>query len=82
MTIDDAQRPSPQLTLAEIEATWPPAVSVKTATTAFPFCLATSYALIKRGEFPAKTIKAGGRWLVITDSILASLRADAQSEAA
>lgn len=62
-------------TLAQI-AKWPATVDLPTAGTAYGISRAHAYELVKRGEFPARVIKAGGRYVVVTASILRSLGAD------
>lgn len=57
-------------TLDEIKTTWPAAVSVEKGSNALGFSRAYGYALIRRGEFPAKVIKAGRRCTVITASLV------------
>lgn len=62
-------------TLAEIKATWPPAVDVPTAATAFGMSRSKAYELVARDEFPAKVAKYGGRIMVITESLVRALSA-------
>lgn len=71
-TAPPRQRP----TLAEIRA-WPASVSIPLASTAFGFSRSHGFELAARGEFPAKVIRAGGRWLVVTASIVSALSAEA-----
>lgn len=61
-------------TLAQIRS-WPAAVSVPVAATAFGFGRSHAYDLVARGEFPARVIKAGGRYLVVTAEIVRQLSA-------
>ena len=61
-------------TLEEIKA-WPAAVSVTTAAQAFGISRSHAFDLARRGEFPAKVIRAGGRYLVVTASIISALSA-------
>ncbi|WNV92051.1 AlpA family phage regulatory protein [Umezawaea sp. Da 62-37] len=62
-------------TLAEIKATWPAAVDVPTAATAFGMSRSKAYDLVARAEFPAKVAKYGGRFMVITESLIRALSA-------
>jgi hypothetical protein len=59
-------------TLDEIKQ-WPATVDVPKGGTAFGISRAYSYELVKRNEFPAKLIEAGGVKRVITADILAKL---------
>jgi predicted DNA-binding transcriptional regulator AlpA len=63
-------------TLDEIRA-WPAAVSVPRAATALGISRSHAYELVARGEFPAKTIPAGHRLIVVTADIIRQLSADA-----
>jgi predicted DNA-binding transcriptional regulator AlpA len=63
-------------TLAEIKATWPPAVDVPTAATAFGMSRSKAYDLVARDEFPAKVAKYGSRIMVITESLVRALSAE------
>lgn len=56
--------------LDEIRTTWPATVSVEWGSNACGFSRAYGYDLIQRGEFPAKVIKAGRRYSVITASLV------------
>lgn len=67
--------PIPAPTLTEIKA-WPATVDVAVAASAFGLSKSFSYEAIARGEFPAKTLKVGGRWRVITASIVKALSVD------
>ncbi|MEU4801317.1 helix-turn-helix domain-containing protein [Actinosynnema sp. NPDC023587] len=58
--------------LAEIRR-WPAAVSVATAATAFNISRSKAYDLIARGEFPAKVMRLGGHYKVVTASIVRAL---------
>ncbi|GAB3902685.1 hypothetical protein GCM10029964_093510 [Kibdelosporangium lantanae] len=60
-------------TLAEIRERWPATVDVVVAGRAFGLSRSLSYDLVARGEFPATVIKVGGRYRVITASILRTL---------
>lgn len=57
-------------TLAEIKASWPPAVDVPTAGAAFGLSRSHAYELVTRGKFPAKVVKFGGRYKVLTESLI------------
>lgn len=64
-------------TLTEIRTSWPPTVDVPTAALAFGISRSHAYDLVVRGQFPAKVIKVGSRYRVITESIVAALSAEA-----
>lgn len=70
VTVDES------LTLAKIKQEWPPAVDVTVAALAFGLSRSHAYELISRGEFPAKVIKVGSRYRVITESVIQALSAD------
>lgn len=55
-------------TLEEIK-TWGATVSVSTACKPLGISTAHGYALLGRGEFPAKTLHVGGCWRVVTASL-------------
>lgn len=57
-------------TLAEIRNHWPATVDVPTAGTVFGLSRSHSYELIKRGEFPAKVVRIGSRYRVLTESVI------------
>lgn len=59
-------------TLDEIRLS-PAVTPVEVACADFGFSTSHGYDLIRRGEFPAKVIKAGRRYVVVTSSILAQL---------
>jgi predicted DNA-binding transcriptional regulator AlpA len=59
-------------TLEEIRS-WPAAVSVEQAALALGVSRAHAYECIKSDNFPARSIRVGGRVKVITSSILAVL---------
>jgi predicted DNA-binding transcriptional regulator AlpA len=61
-----------QPTLDDIRA-WPAAVSIPKACTAYGIGRTHGYELARRGEFPAKVIRAGGRFVVVTATILRQL---------
>lgn len=64
-------------TLAEIERTWAPTVDIPRACVPFGISRSHGYELAARGEFPAKVLRVGGRYRVITSSIVEVLRAGA-----
>ena len=64
-------------TLTEIKRSWPPTVDVPTAALAFGISRSHAYDLVVRGQFPAKVIKVGSRYRVVTESIVAALSAEA-----
>ena len=64
-------------TLDEIKTTWPATVSVEEGSKALGFSRAYGYALIARGEFPVKVIRAGRRFSVITASLVRVLEGEA-----
>lgn len=55
-------------TLEEIK-TWGATVNVPTACKPLGISTAHGYALLARGEFPAKTLHVGGCWRVVTASL-------------
>ncbi len=61
-----------QPTLEEIRA-WPAAVSIGVASTAYGISRSHGYDLAARGEFPARTIRCGARWVVVTADIVRQL---------
>lgn len=63
-------------TLSEIQR-WPASVDVPTAATAFGISRSHAYELITRGQFPAKIIRVGNRYRVITASIVRALSDEA-----
>lgn len=63
-------------TLDDIKG-WPAVVDVPRACTAYGLSRSYGYELVRRGEFPAKVIEAGGRKLVVTASIVAALSSEA-----
>lgn len=52
---------------------WPAAVSIPRASAAYGFSRSHGFELANRGEFPAKLIKAGGRWLCVTADLIRTL---------
>ena len=71
-----------QPTLDEIRQ-WPAAVTITRASAAFGISRSCGFELAKRGQFPAKVIKAGGRWCVVTADIVRQLSAgDRDTDAA
>jgi excisionase family DNA binding protein len=65
-----------QLTLSELRL-WPATVDVSTAAAAFGISRSHAYELVARGEFPAKIIRIGRRYRVITASIIRALSDEA-----
>jgi len=65
-------------TLPEIRQ-WPASVDVPTAAAAFGISRSHAYELINREEFPAKVIRVGNRYRVITASIIRTLSDEAPS---
>ena len=63
-------------TLSRIKQEWPPTVDVTAAAMAFGLSRSHAYDLISRGEFPAKVIKVGNRYRVVTESVIHLLSAD------
>lgn len=61
-------------TLEEIRA-WPAAVSIPVACSAYGISRSHGFALAARGEFPARTIRCGARWVVVTADIVRQLSA-------
>lgn len=57
-------------TLAEIRTRWPATVDVPTAGSVFGLSRSHAYELIKQGEFPAKVVRIGCRYRVVTESII------------
>ena len=49
---------------------WPATVSVPTACKPLGVCNSHGYALVARGEFPARVIRVGGRVRVVTASLV------------
>jgi hypothetical protein len=56
-------------TLDEIRH-WPATVDIPRANTALGLSRAHGYALAQRGEYPARVLKLGGRYRVVTASIV------------
>lgn len=73
--IDDSD-PVGMPTLREIAETWPATVSVSRAALAFGLSRSHAYDAASRGEFPARVIKVGGRYRVVTASIVRVLSDD------
>jgi len=61
-------------TLDEIRR-WPAGVSIPRACSAFGFSRSHGFDLAQRDEFPARLIKAGGRWVVVTADLVRVLSA-------
>jgi helix-turn-helix protein len=68
----EAMKETRALTLSEIQQ-WPASVAVSTAAAAFGISRSHAYELITRSEFPAKVIRVGNRYRVITASIIRAL---------
>jgi predicted DNA-binding transcriptional regulator AlpA len=58
-----------QPTLDEIR-TWPAAVSMTAGASALGISRSHGYELAQRGEFPARVVRVGGRWVVITADLI------------
>jgi excisionase family DNA binding protein len=56
-------------TLAEIES-WPLTVSVPDAARVLGIGRSTAYELVLTGELPVKAVRVGGRWRVLTASLI------------
>ena len=65
-------------TLEEIRA-WPAAVSVPRAATALGISRSHAYELVQHGHLPAKTIRAGSRYVVVTADLVRLLSAGDQT---
>lgn len=65
-----------ELTLSELRLL-PATVNVSTAADAFGISRSHAYELVARGEFPAKIIRVGRRYRVITASIIRTLSDEA-----
>jgi predicted DNA-binding transcriptional regulator AlpA len=64
-------------TLKEIRELWPATVDVPAAGVVFGLSRSHSYELVSRGKFPAKVIKVGSRYRVVTASIIDALSSEA-----
>jgi excisionase family DNA binding protein len=62
-------------TLREVRA-WPAVVDVTQAAAALGISRSTGYELIRTNQFPARSIKVGGRVRVLTSSLLQVLEDD------
>lgn len=60
-------------TLEEIRTSWPATVDVPTAGRAFGISRSHAYDLVNCHEFPARVIKVGGRYRVVTATIVRAL---------
>lgn len=58
-------------TLDEVRG-WPATVDVPTAGRAYGLTRANAFRLARCGEFPARVMKIGGRYRVVTASIIAA----------
>jgi hypothetical protein len=65
-------------TLDEVRA-WPATVDVPTAGRAYGLTRANAFRLAHCGEFPARVLKIGGRYRVVTASIIATLADDSRT---
>lgn len=65
-------------TLDEVR-TWPAMVGIPAAARVFLLSETHGYNLARRGEFPARVLKIGGRYRVVTASIIAALADDSQA---
>ena len=68
-------------TLAELRS-WPAAISVADASRAFGFSRSHGFELARRGLFPARVLRAGGRYLVVTESVISALSATSPADGA
>ena len=64
---------TPPPSLAEISAKWGATASIPEAAAAFGVSKSHAYDLVARGEFPARVLKVGSRYRVVTASIIAVL---------
>lgn len=71
----EATEPGGMPTLDEIRK-WPATVNVPRAGLAFGLTRSHAYDLASKGEFPARVIKVGGRYRVVTASIVKALSGD------
>jgi predicted DNA-binding transcriptional regulator AlpA len=78
MPVGPGDQPDRAPTLNEIRQEWPPTVDVPKAALAFGLSRSHAYDLVNRREFPAKVIKVGSRYRVITESIILALSADSE----
>jgi hypothetical protein len=60
-------------TLAQIKASWPPAVDVSQAALALGVSRSSAYEAVRCGTFPAKTLVVGHRIRVLTASLVSAL---------
>jgi hypothetical protein len=67
--MDHTDLTAKQPTLEEIQH-WPASVSIPQACTAFGLSKSHGYELAQRDEFPARCIRAGGRWVVVTADVI------------
>jgi hypothetical protein len=56
-------------TLREIRS-WAPTCDPANAALALGISRSTAYEVLRRGDFPARAIRVGGRWRVITASLI------------
>ena len=57
----------------EVIRSWPAAVDLPDAASAYGISRAQAYVAAKRGDFPARVIKVGRRYKVVTADILRDL---------
>lgn len=69
--------PAALTALEELRRALPPTVGVPEACNMLGISRAHGYALAARGEFPVRTLKVGGRYRVITASLIRVLEGDA-----
>lgn len=78
--VEDAAQTKLRPRLEEVR-TWPATVSVPTACRPLGISTSHGYALVARDEFPARVIRAGNCYRVVTASLVRTL-ADEPSDAA
>jgi hypothetical protein len=64
------------MTLDEIRTTWPPTCSVPKAAAVLGISKSHAYEAIGLGQFPVKTLRVGGRVVVIVADLVKVLSAD------
>ena len=62
-------------TLCEIR-NWPPTCDPASAALALGISRSTAYETLRRGDFPAQALRVGGRWRVITASLIRLLEGE------
>jgi predicted site-specific integrase-resolvase len=63
-------------TLREVRA-WPATCDPAQAALALGISRSTTYECLRRGDFPAQAIRVGGRWRVLTASLVSVLEGNA-----